>query len=988
MPYSIVTKDGITLRGIPDDVPPDSPELKARVAAIRAQRAPIPGQEGESARVAAAQANRPGLVDTAIGAGEAALSTLTGATGGTLGMIGGTLKGLAEQILSGKFGTQEAAQLVEQSAAQGAQALTYAPRGQSGQDQAAVVGQAMQGLIPVAAVSPGLTAATAGLKPAAALVRGGAAAVADRVATGLPQRAAQVLRTEGAGMPKAAAVGALPVEQLAQTARKAGEGGLGSTKAAQVLAEQAAPDPAIVKSAERLGVQEYLQPDHVTTSEAYRQVVATIKSNPQSAVALAEREGLARVAERASSLVDEIGGGRDLSALDQNLKANLQTTAEVFDTQAEGLYAKLREGMPARAPTEAPSVLSFIEQRAGDLGGVENLTSMEKMILRKLAPKEVKPDVMAPAEVAPAMETLQQFMRRNKFEREVMPPEVKGRFLGWLRSAGGIDFAQKADITGERGGVRANPAGIFRTGGRATDELAMLAEEQGYLRPGQGADSGAFVDLVQQAIRGDQPLTIYGQMDRAARNSQAQGVADRLSAVEQRLKLAGVDTSPARGNPAVLEAYAAKYEDALMRAAVDDARARGAATDMPQWSEMQQRAVQVAEDIGMAGRTLAEYERDIGPLSPVMRKMVADKLRQGGAEVAPDVPAKPAGVGPTYALLDDVRRDLTAAKYKRQGPFKDADTGLIKALEKRLMEDQRAAVEPYGMLDTFDAARTAVRLRKGIENDLSSLFGRDLDRSMVGGGEVGLPGAVSALAKGDASRLTRLLKAVPEGMRQEVVASGLSTVLRKAATRGELDFTGYAKWYEGLKRNRQAYSAIMSNLPLGAAKQMEALYRVSVGVSESLNRRTKTGALNTIKAEMMEGDGLMERLYSVASRASAGVAAEAITTPLGIPGAGVAAGLTSALSRSKSKPMAAVDSMIASPEFAQLVRSASGGRERVAKVAAVARSPEFLRFMRSLNLRTDLSAREAWILQAMQPQSAGQQQQRDMRAPITDKAPA
>jgi len=38
MPYSITTKDGITLQGIPDDVPADHPDLKARVAAIRGQR--------------------------------------------------------------------------------------------------------------------------------------------------------------------------------------------------------------------------------------------------------------------------------------------------------------------------------------------------------------------------------------------------------------------------------------------------------------------------------------------------------------------------------------------------------------------------------------------------------------------------------------------------------------------------------------------------------------------------------------------------------------------------------------------------------------------------------------------------------------------------------------------------------------------------------------------------------------------------------------
>lgn len=36
MSYSITTKDGITINNIPDDVAPDSPDLKARVAAIRA----------------------------------------------------------------------------------------------------------------------------------------------------------------------------------------------------------------------------------------------------------------------------------------------------------------------------------------------------------------------------------------------------------------------------------------------------------------------------------------------------------------------------------------------------------------------------------------------------------------------------------------------------------------------------------------------------------------------------------------------------------------------------------------------------------------------------------------------------------------------------------------------------------------------------------------------------------------------------------------
>jgi hypothetical protein len=40
MPYSITTKDGITINGIPDELPHDDPSLKQRVAAIRAQGGP------------------------------------------------------------------------------------------------------------------------------------------------------------------------------------------------------------------------------------------------------------------------------------------------------------------------------------------------------------------------------------------------------------------------------------------------------------------------------------------------------------------------------------------------------------------------------------------------------------------------------------------------------------------------------------------------------------------------------------------------------------------------------------------------------------------------------------------------------------------------------------------------------------------------------------------------------------------------------------
>jgi hypothetical protein len=90
----------------------------------------------------------PGIGQQIVGAGETALTLGTGAVGGTLGTLAGTLQGLSQQILSGQFGTPEAMRAVEQAAAKGAQALTYQPRTQAGQEQVQAVGQVLANVLP------------------------------------------------------------------------------------------------------------------------------------------------------------------------------------------------------------------------------------------------------------------------------------------------------------------------------------------------------------------------------------------------------------------------------------------------------------------------------------------------------------------------------------------------------------------------------------------------------------------------------------------------------------------------------------------------------------------------------------------------------------------------------------------------------------------------------------------------------------------------
>lgn len=117
------------------------------------------------------QVREPTLGQKLLGAGEAALTTITGATGGALGMFGGTLGGIAGSLATGKIGTREGAQMVEESAIQGAGKLTYQPRTESGKEYAGAIGEAAQNLAPLAVVGPEMAALGASVKPAAVATR-------------------------------------------------------------------------------------------------------------------------------------------------------------------------------------------------------------------------------------------------------------------------------------------------------------------------------------------------------------------------------------------------------------------------------------------------------------------------------------------------------------------------------------------------------------------------------------------------------------------------------------------------------------------------------------------------------------------------------------------------------------------------------------------------------------------------------------------------
>ena len=197
MPYSITTKDGITIRNIPDNVPPDAPELKQRVAAIRQQQAqasgdlsqqvPQPAEPVAAAPVAPAapSAGEQLLQDlqpaaefaaqipkSLVGAAETAGALATGAVVAPVVGLGGMLKQIATEVLNtGQYTSEESQRRIRQATEQAFQAGTYQPQTATGQVMTGAIGRVLQpvgeALLPLTPLAAGAPAAVSGTRAAA-----------------------------------------------------------------------------------------------------------------------------------------------------------------------------------------------------------------------------------------------------------------------------------------------------------------------------------------------------------------------------------------------------------------------------------------------------------------------------------------------------------------------------------------------------------------------------------------------------------------------------------------------------------------------------------------------------------------------------------------------------------------------------------------------------------------------------------------------------
>lgn len=435
----------------------------------------------------------------------------------------------------------------------------------------------------------------------------------------------------------------------------------GVRQAVQLTPEEQAASDAYEASAENLA--ELRKEIARTKDPAARQVLEAELAKQTQAAATLGQNATAEAAARSPAVVD----AARVKVLQETVSRSLPETPDA--------YPRLMEAIDAVA--------------AGDRPVVEAVTQVRQW------------------------QSLADFIDAGKWKAGEAPRpysayEGPDGFLGWVRSQGGIALTEKYDITGETNVVRSNPGGIFRGGGLGRDELARRAADAGYMLPNEAGDSSRFVDLLQSALmRGERVLTLEQQTEAAMHSTANRGMDDRITDLEGRLRMLGEDPAAARGNPEAMEAYLQANEARLLAATAEDAAAR-TGDDSPEMDALRGRARQIAADMFEGDRTLAQYEAEVQPLSPVMRRLVQEAQQDAPTPTQAPYPEAAAPAGGT--------RDGAATAVADAGrPAADVQAAGVAAAKTERQIVEALAAERPDMMVTLPGSNEAVPLADALE---------------------------------------------------------------------------------------------------------------------------------------------------------------------------------------------------------------------------------------------------------------------------------
>lgn len=355
----------------------------------------------------------PSLADKALGLGETALSAATGATGGTLGMLGGTLRQAGREILSGNFGTPEAAQRISQNAAESAADLTYAPRTQTGQEYTQALGEISEPLVALTPALSELALAGQAARGVAPIAQGQAIHTAQAVAP-VVERAGQAMQRPIQATANAVRSGVDSVREMAGFERQNSGPAPANMGAAQV------PQSVI---REQQAVDLPIPVERMTEGQLLRDPMLLKRENELSKLPAGEayrklQEEQTAIANMNMDKFNEMTGSKetDLYQIGKNVDDALRKDFQIDRMKTREAYKAADKSEEAKTPVDLTNPVSGVLDEPTTLtdylnGQVEGATETIIPTARKLAIHHKIATNDAEGNLVPLNPTIQQLER-------------------------------------------------------------------------------------------------------------------------------------------------------------------------------------------------------------------------------------------------------------------------------------------------------------------------------------------------------------------------------------------------------------------------------------------------------------------------------------------------------------------------------------------------------------------------------------------------
>ena len=299
---------------------------------------------------------------------------------------------------------------------------------------------------------------------------------------------------------------------------------------------------------------------------------------------------------------------------------------------------------------------------------------------------------------------------------------------------------------------------------------------------------------------------------------------------------------------------------------------------------------------------LEKLDADLGGELPKELRSLLTTLRKTDAGGDPELP--------TIGYLGFKRKEIGQAMKKKSGSFKDAEEGLLKKLYSTLTTDQDLIANIIGgdarMLS--DAGKSLTIMRKQLEDNLTTLYGKDLTQAL----NVNVSGAIKGLSKGQVDRFSSVINAIPANRRGEIVLSAMNDLFKGSGVNQQaFGATQFTKWYQTINRSPAAKKALFDALPPDSRLAVDNLFEVSRGISRALENKIPTGVV----AELFKDNNAFVKKLVVTS---AGKVANLFTGG-GIQGQAADSAVANLFTSSTNNAKKATV-LLGSPEFQNVMR--------------------------------------------------------------------